>query len=73
MNDMSRLQIESCSAGDARAALGTLLNYWNNFNLRLLNCFDSITSPMRSLQVIPVIQQRPLFTQQRPLFAHTDP
>ena len=36
-----------------------MLNYWNNYDQPLLNCFDSITSPTRSLQVIPVIQQRP--------------
>ncbi len=33
MNNMSRLQNESCGAGDVaalRTALGTLLNYWNN-------------------------------------------
>ena len=39
--------------------VGTLLNYWNNYDQPLLNCFYSITSPTRSLQVIPVIQQRP--------------
>ena len=44
------------------AALGTLLNYWNNYDQPLLNCFYSITSPTRSLQVIPVIQQRPLLS-----------
>ena len=37
-----------------------LLNYWNNFDRPLLNCFYSKTSPTRTLQVIPVIQQRPL-------------
>ena len=42
-------------------ALGTLLNYWNNFDPPLLNGFDSMTSPTGSLQVIPVIQQRPPF------------
>ena len=36
-----------------------MLNYWNNYDQPLLNCFYSITSPTRSLQVIPVIQQRP--------------
>ncbi len=36
-----------------------MLNYWNNFDQLLLNCFDSITSPKCSLPVIPVIQQRP--------------
>ena len=36
-----------------------MLNYWNNYDQSLLNCFYSITSPTRSLQVIPVIQQRP--------------
>ena len=50
------MQSSSCSV----RALGTLLNYWNNFDQLLLNGFDSITSPKRSLQVIPVIQQRPL-------------
>ena len=45
------------------AALGTLLNYWNNYDQPLLNCFYSITSPTRSLQVIPVIQQRPLLSR----------
>ena len=43
-----------------RAALGTLLNYWNNFDRPPSNCFCSITSPTCPLQVIPVIQQRPL-------------
>ena len=47
-------------AGNRDSALGTLLNYWNNFDRPLLNCFYSKTSPTRSLQVIPVIQQRPL-------------
>ena len=36
-----------------------MLNYWNNYDQPLLNCFYSITSPTSSLQVIPVIQQRP--------------
>ena len=42
-----------------------MLNYWNNYDQPLLNCIDSITSPTRSLQVIPVIQQRPQ-CKQRP-------
>ena len=37
------------------------MNYWNNFEQPLLNYLDSITFPAPSLQVIPVIQQRPLF------------
>ena len=50
----------TCEASRLKAALGTLLNYWNNFDRPFLNCFYSKTSPTRTLQVIPVIQQRPL-------------
>ena len=53
------------------AALGTLLNYWNNFDRPFLNCFYSKTSPARTLQVIPVIQQRPLLLIGR--FSSNDP
>ena len=56
----TQLPENSVQCGEPRAALGTLLNCWNYFDRPLLNCLCSITAPTRSLQVIPVIQQRPL-------------
>ena len=52
---------QGCSPASRRAALGTLLNYWNKFDQPLLNCCDSMGFLTGALPVISVIQQRPLF------------
>ena len=50
-----------------------MLNYWNNFDQPLLNCFYSITSPTRSLHFIPALQQRPQHCNNVPSTATTSP